>query len=77
MFLAGPSSSQPGHADDGRYRGCTGGDGMGSRNVQDRRADARRNIAANLDAATTCLIRDPQVSTSAIARAAGVGRVTL
>jgi TetR/AcrR family transcriptional regulator, mexCD-oprJ operon repressor len=50
---------------------------MASRDVQERRADARRNIAAILDAATACLIRDPQVSTSAIARAAGVGRVTL
>jgi TetR/AcrR family transcriptional regulator, mexCD-oprJ operon repressor len=50
---------------------------MAARDVQDRRADARRNIAAILDAATACLIRDPQVSTSAIARAAGVGRVTL
>jgi TetR/AcrR family transcriptional repressor of mexCD-oprJ operon len=50
---------------------------MAARDVQVRRADARRNIAAILDAATECLIRDPQVSTSAIARAAGVGRVTL
>jgi TetR/AcrR family transcriptional regulator, mexCD-oprJ operon repressor len=50
---------------------------MTARDVQVRRADARRNIAAILDAATECLIRDPQASTSAIARAAGVGRVTL
>jgi TetR/AcrR family transcriptional repressor of mexCD-oprJ operon len=50
---------------------------MARRDVQDMRADARRSIAAILDAATACLIRDPQASTSAIARAAGVGRVTL
>jgi TetR/AcrR family transcriptional regulator, mexCD-oprJ operon repressor len=42
-----------------------------------RRADARRNIAAILDAATECLARDPDASVNAIAKAAGVGRVTL
>jgi TetR/AcrR family transcriptional regulator, mexCD-oprJ operon repressor len=42
-----------------------------------RRADAQRNIAAILDAATECLSRDPAASTSEIAKAAGVGRVTL
>lgn len=41
------------------------------------RADARRNIEAILDAATTCLARDPDASISEIAKAAGVGRVTL
>jgi TetR/AcrR family transcriptional regulator, mexCD-oprJ operon repressor len=50
---------------------------MARRDGHDLRADARRSIAAILDAATACLIRDPQASTSAIARAAGVGRVTL
>lgn len=41
------------------------------------RADAQRNIAAILDAATECLARDPDLSLNDIARAAGVGRVTL
>lgn len=41
------------------------------------RADARRNISAILDAATECLARDPEVSLGDIAKAAGVGRVTL
>jgi AcrR family transcriptional regulator len=42
-----------------------------------RRADARRSIAAILDAATDCLARDPEMSIAAIAAAAGVGRITL
>ena len=42
-----------------------------------KRADAQRNIAAILDAATDSLTRDPAASTSEIAKAAGVGRVTL
>ncbi|GAA1571165.1 hypothetical protein GCM10009804_29440 [Kribbella hippodromi] len=42
-----------------------------------RRADAQRNIAAILAAAAECLARDPGASTSEIAKAAGVGRVTL
>lgn len=42
-----------------------------------QRADARRNIAAILDAATDCLARDPEVSIADIASAAGVGRITL
>ena len=42
-----------------------------------KRADARKNIEAILDAATECLARDPDVSISEIAKAAGVGRVTL
>ncbi len=41
------------------------------------RADARKNVAAILDAATACLARDPDASISEIARTAGVGRVTL
>jgi TetR/AcrR family transcriptional regulator, mexCD-oprJ operon repressor len=44
---------------------------------RDRRADARRNIASILDAAQDCLGRDPTASIADIARAAGVGRVTL
>jgi hypothetical protein len=39
------------------------------------RADARRNIALILDAAQSCLARDPDASMSDIAVAAGVGRV--
>src|SRR5260370_27545784 len=42
-----------------------------------QRADARRNIAAILDAATNCLARDPETSIADIAAAAGVGRITL
>ena len=42
-----------------------------------QRADARRNIAAILDAATDCLARDPEMSINDIAAAAGVGRITL
>ncbi|MFI5730933.1 TetR/AcrR family transcriptional regulator [Kribbella sp. NPDC051587] len=42
-----------------------------------KRADAQRSIAAILTAATDCLSRDPAASTSEIAKAAGVGRVTL
>ena len=42
-----------------------------------RRADARRNIEAILDAARRCLGRDPDASVNEIAAAAGVGRVTL
>ena len=42
-----------------------------------QRADARRNIAAILDAATGCLARDPETSIADIAAAAGVGRITL
>src|SRR5438477_1097018 len=41
------------------------------------RADAVRNIAAILDAATDCLARDPETSIAGIAAAAGVGRITL
>jgi TetR/AcrR family transcriptional repressor of mexCD-oprJ operon len=42
-----------------------------------RRADARRNAEKIVDAAVACLGRSPDASTSEIARAAGVGRVTL
>lgn len=42
-----------------------------------QRADARRSIAAILDAATDCLARDPEMSIADIAAAAGVGRITL
>src|SRR6266849_4504789 len=44
---------------------------------RERRADARRNVAAILDAALLCLARDPDASVGDIAQAAGVGRVTL
>ena len=42
-----------------------------------QRADARRNIAAILDAATDCLASDPETSIADIAAEAGVGRITL
>jgi TetR/AcrR family transcriptional regulator, mexCD-oprJ operon repressor len=47
------------------------------RAARPQRADARRNVAAILDAATSCLVRDPDVSVADIAAAAGVGRITL
>lgn len=45
--------------------------------VRSQRADARRNVAAILEAAIACLVRDPDVSIADIAAAAGVGRITL
>ena len=42
-----------------------------------KRADARRNIEAIVEAATRLLAVDPNASVSEIAKAAGVGRVTL
>src|SRR5436305_721525 len=48
---------------------------MASPRVQ--RADARRNIAAILDAATECLARDPEMSIAGIPVPGGVGRITL
>jgi TetR/AcrR family transcriptional repressor of mexCD-oprJ operon len=45
--------------------------------IERKRADARRNIAAILDAATASLAADPDASIGEIAKAAGVGRVTL
>ncbi|MGP4112701.1 TetR/AcrR family transcriptional regulator [Streptomyces sp. 4N509B] len=42
-----------------------------------RRADAERNIAAIIDAALDCFRSDPHAGMAAIARAAGVSRVTL
>lgn len=45
--------------------------------VAPRRADAQRSVAAILDAAATCLRDDPHATMTAIARAAGVGRVTV
>jgi TetR/AcrR family transcriptional regulator, mexCD-oprJ operon repressor len=41
------------------------------------RADAQRNIDAILEAAYRCLSHDPDASVGDIAKAAGVGRVTL
>lgn len=41
------------------------------------RADARRNITAIVEAAVSCLAANPDTSIGDIARAAGVGRVTL
>lgn len=42
-----------------------------------QRADAQRSVAAILAATLDCLARDPQASVADIAKAAGVGRVTL
>jgi TetR/AcrR family transcriptional regulator, mexCD-oprJ operon repressor len=42
-----------------------------------RRADAERNIAAILDAGLACFSRSADASVTDVARAAGVGRVTL
>ena len=42
-----------------------------------RRADAEQNTARILDAAAACLCRSPTASMAEIARAAGVGRVTV
>lgn len=42
-----------------------------------KRADAERSIAAILDAAVDCFATNPSASMTEIARAAGVGRVTL
>ena len=42
-----------------------------------RRADAERNIAAILDAGLACFSRNADASVTDVARAAGVGRVTL
>jgi TetR/AcrR family transcriptional regulator, mexCD-oprJ operon repressor len=42
-----------------------------------RRADAEQNTARILDAAVACLCRSPSASVGEIARAAGVGRVTV
>ncbi|HEX6365202.1 MAG TPA: TetR/AcrR family transcriptional regulator [Agromyces sp.] len=42
-----------------------------------KRADARRNIEAIIEAATNLLAVDPDASVQDIAKAAGVGRVTL
>ncbi|MFD5259120.1 TetR/AcrR family transcriptional regulator [Streptomyces bobili] len=51
---------------------------MGSKNsTATKRADALRSIDAIVQAAAECLGRNPEASMSEIARAAGVGRVTL
>ncbi len=42
-----------------------------------RRADAERNIAAILDAGLACFSRDADASVADVARAAGLGRVTV
>jgi AcrR family transcriptional regulator len=44
---------------------------------QPRRADAKRNVAAILTAATKCLAENPDTSMAELAAAAGVGRMTL
>jgi AcrR family transcriptional regulator len=61
----------------GRPGGTPADDAARESAGRERRADARRNIAAILDAALDCLSRDPHASIADIAAAAGVGRVTL
>jgi TetR/AcrR family transcriptional regulator, mexCD-oprJ operon repressor len=56
---------------------ATAPDGPQTAAARTRRADARRNIEAILDAAVACLARDPEASVVEVAAAAGVGRVTL
>lgn len=51
--------------------------GMASDAPRPRRADAERNTAAIVDAGLDCFLADPQASMAAVARAAGVSRVTL
>lgn len=51
--------------------------GMVSDAPRPRRADAERNTAAIVDAGLDCFLADPQASMAAVARAAGVSRVTL
>ncbi len=48
-----------------------------TQSVTAKRADAQRSIAAILEAAVATLSRNPDASVSEIAKAAGVGRVTL
>ncbi len=45
--------------------------------TREKRADARRNVEAILDAGLVCLIQDPDANIGDIAKEAGVGRVTL
>jgi TetR/AcrR family transcriptional repressor of mexCD-oprJ operon len=45
--------------------------------TREQRADARRNVEAILEAGQHCLSGDPQATMAHIARAAGVGRVTI
>jgi AcrR family transcriptional regulator len=52
-------------------------DARGHLSERRRRADTECSIAAIVEAAFDCLCEDPGVTMSAIARAAGVGRVTL
>ncbi|WP_395110201.1 TetR/AcrR family transcriptional regulator [Actinomadura sp. SCN-SB] len=54
-----------------------GADVRGRRAGERRRADAERNLAAIVSAATECFARDPDISMSDIAKAADVARVTL
>ncbi len=51
--------------------------GMVSDAPRPRRADAERNTTTIVDAGLDCFLADPQASMAAVARAAGVSRVTL
>lgn len=78
MSQARPSTP---HATDGGEGGSAqGGTGRSTRATgaaKPQRADARRSIEKALVAATECLGRNPEAGMSEIAKAAGVGRVTL
>lgn len=66
--MAEPRASRGGTPDDGRRR---------RRDGEPRRADAERNVTAILDAAQALFRAGADASMTDIARAAGVGRVTL
>ncbi len=71
-------STQPRHQRDPASAPAGPGDaGPGDAAGVRRRADAQRSITAILDAALACFASDPDASMTAVARAAGVGRVTL
>jgi AcrR family transcriptional regulator len=59
------------------YEGASMTSATTRQRTEPKRADARKNIEAILEAATICLARDPDASINSIAQTAGVGRVTL
>jgi TetR/AcrR family transcriptional regulator, mexCD-oprJ operon repressor len=69
-FVTAPADPRGGDRSTARPSGAEAG-------RRGQRADARRNVAAILDAAKDCLVRDPDATVAEIAKRAGVGRVTL
>lgn len=55
----------------------SGAGAAGTRSAAPRRADAERTITAILDAALRCFAEGPDATVTQIAKAAGVGRVTV